>query len=133
MRWRATRNRLETERLKALILAPFAVLALSGCLAASVAGATVGAIGSGVELAGKTVYYTGKGAVGLVSGGDGVPVTVADDIGNMERGRLKLTVRFRDRGDMYVSDRIIPARALEDELGALSERDDVVDVYVDRP
>lgn len=119
--------------MKALILAPFAVLALSGCLAASVAGATVGAIGSGVELAGKTVYYTGKGAVGLVSGGDGVPVTVADDIGNMERGRLKLTVRFGDRGDMYVSDRIIPARALEDELGALSERDDVVDVYVDRP
>ena len=119
--------------MKALILAPLAVFALWGCLAASVAGATVGVIGSGVELAGKTVYYTGKGAVGLVSGGDSVPITIAEDIGDIEHGRLKLTVRFRDRGEMYASDRVIPARALEDELDALSERDDVVDVFIGRP
>ena len=119
--------------MKALILPTVSLFALTGCLAASVAGATVGVIGSGVELAGKTVYYTGKGAVGLVSGGDSVPITVAEDIGDIERGRLKLTVRFRERGEMYASDRVIPARALEDELDDLSERDDVVDVFIDRP
>jgi hypothetical protein len=116
------------------LFAASALVFLPGCLAASVAGATVGVIGEGVELAGKTVYYTGKGAVALVSGsGDSVPVTVAEDIGDIERGRLHLTVRFRDGGEMYASDRVIPARALEDELDALSRRDDVVDVYIDRP
>ena len=120
--------------MKTLFIVPLAALAVSGCLAASVAGATVGLIGSGVELAGKTVYYTGKGAVGLVSaGGDSVPVTVADDIGNIEKGRLRLTVRFRDGKQMYSNDRVIPARKLDKELDALMERDDVVDVFVSRP
>lgn len=120
--------------MKAVFLVPLVSLALSGCLAASVAGATVGVIGSGVELAGKTVYYTGKGAVGLVSGGgDSVPVTVADNIGDIEKGKLRLTVRFRDGKQMYSSDRVIPARKLDKELDALMERDDVVDVFISRP
>ena len=107
---------------------------VSGCLAASVAGATAGVIGDGVELAGKTVYYTGKGAVNLVSSsGSSVPVTIAEDIGDIERGRLRLTVRFRDGRQMYTSERVIPARQLENELDGLSGRDDVVDVYIDRP
>ena len=90
--------------------------------------------GSGVELAGKTVYYTGKGAVGLVSGGgDSVPVTVADNIDDIEKGRLRLTVRFRDGKQMYSSDRVIPARKLDKELDALMKRDDVVDVFISRP
>lgn len=115
------------------LFAAAALFALPGCLAASVAGATVGLVGSGVSLAGKTVYYTGKGAVSLVSGGNSVPVTVADNVGNIDKGQLKLTVRFRDRGKMYTSDRTIPARKLDKELEALADRDDVVDVFVSRP
>ena len=115
------------------ILAAAALLALPGCLAASVAGATVGLVGSGVSLAGKTVYYTGKGAASLVSGGKSVPVTVADDIGNIDKGQLKLTVRFRDRKKMYTSDRVIPAKKLDKELDALADRGDVVDVFISRP
>ena len=37
------------------LLAAAALFTLTGCLAASVAGATVGLVGSGVSLAGKTV------------------------------------------------------------------------------
>lgn len=124
---------MRDKQMKTLILLPATIL-LSGCLAASVAGATVGVLGKSVELAGKTVYYTGKGAVSLASGGkDSVPVTLADNIDNVEKGQLRLTVNTKSHGEVYSTQKVIPARALDNELKALTRRGDVVGVYVDRP
>ena len=111
--------------LRSIFLAPLAALMLSGCIVTSTAGLLV----SGASLAGKTVYYTGKGVfqVGKLT------VRAADGVLDGTERMLRLTILTADAtGSVVETTRIIKSSALEAELAALERADGVIEVRIDR-
>lgn len=107
-----------------LILAPLGALALSGCIVTSTAGLLV----SGAKLAGKTVYYTGKGVyqVGKLT------VRAADGVLDGTERTLRLTILTADAtGSVVRTTREIHSTALEAELAALERTEGVIEVIVE--
>ena len=107
-----------------LILAPLSALALSGCIVTSTAGLLVG----GAKLAGKTVYYTGKGVyqVGKLT------VRAADGVLDGTERTLRLTILTADAtGSVVRTTREIHSTALEAELAALERTEGVIEVIVE--
>jgi hypothetical protein len=106
------------------LVAPFLALMLSGCIVTS----TAGLLFSGAKLAGKTVYYTGKGVYQVgkltVRAGDGV-------LDGTER-MLRLTILTADAtGAVVRTTREIHSTALEAELAALERTEGVIEVIVE--
>ncbi len=106
------------------LVAPFLALMLSGCIVSS----TAGLLFSGARLAGKTVYYTGKGVYQVgkltVRAGDGV-------LDGTER-MLRLTILTADAtGAVVRTTREIHSTALEAELAALERTEGVIEVIVE--
>ncbi|MCR9271378.1 MAG: hypothetical protein ACX94B_13340 [Henriciella sp.] len=110
--------------LRSMILAPLLALTLSGCIVTSTAGLLV----SGAKIAGKTVYYSGKGVyqVGKLT------VNVADGVLDGTERLLRLTILTADAtGSVVQTTRIINATALEAELAALERTEGVIEVFVE--
>ena len=106
------------------LVAPVVALALSGCIVTS----TAGLLFNGAKLAGKTVYYTGKGVYQVgkltVRAGDGV-------LDGTER-MLRLTILTADAtGAVVRTTREIHSTALEAELAALERTEGVIEVIVE--
>ena len=109
---------------RTLIVAPFLALVLSGCIVSTAAGALVG----GAKLAGKTVYYTGKGVyqVGKLT------VRAVDGVLDGTERLLRLTILTADAtGSVVTTTRIIQASALEAELAALERTEGVIEVIIE--
>lgn len=109
---------------KFTLASPFLALILSGCIVTS----TAGLLFSGAKLAGKTVYYTGKGVYQVgkltVRAGDGV-------LDGTER-MLRLTILTADAtGAIVRTTREIHSSALEAELAALERTEGVIEVIVE--
>lgn len=107
-----------------MILAPIAALMLSGCIVTSTAGLLI----SGATLAGKTVYYTGKGVyqVGKLT------VRAADGVLDGTERMLRLTILTADAtGSVVRTTREIHSTALEAELAALERTEGVIEVIVE--
>lgn len=110
--------------LRSMILAPLLALSVSGCIVTSTAGLLV----SGAKIAGKTVYYSGKGVyqVGKLT------VNVADGVLDGTERFLRLTILTADAtGSVVQTTRIINATALEAELAALERTEGVIEVFVE--
>ena len=106
------------------LIAPFCALLLSGCIVTSTAGLLV----SGATLAGKTVYYTGKGVyqVGKLT------VRAADGVLDGTERMLRLTILTSDAtGSVVRTPREIHSTALEAELAALERTEGVIEVIVE--
>lgn len=107
-----------------LILAPLCALMLSGCIVTS----TAGLLFSGAKLAGKTVYYSGKGVyqVGKLT------VRAADGVLDGTERMLRLTILTADAtGAVVRTTRIINSTALEAELATLERTEGVIEVIVE--
>jgi hypothetical protein len=107
-----------------LIIVPLCALSLSGCIVTSTAGLLV----SGATLAGKTVYYTGKGVyqVGKLT------VRAADGVLDGTERMLRLTILIADAtGSVIRTTREIHSSALEAELAALERTEGVIEVIVE--
>ncbi len=110
---------------RSLWIAPALALMLTGCIVTSTAGVLVG----GAKLAGKTVYYSGKGVfqVGKLT------VRAADGVLDGTERLLRLTILTADAtGSVVRTTRIIQASALEAELAMLERTDGVIEVIVER-
>ena len=110
--------------LRSLLFAPLAAIMLSGCIVTSTAGLLI----SGATLAGKTVYYTGKGVyqVGKLT------VRAADGVLDGTERMLRLTILTADAtGSVVETTRIIKSTALEAELAVLERTEGVIEVRVD--
>ena len=108
----------------AMIAAPALALFLSGCVVTS----TAGLLFNGAKLAGKTVYYTGKGVyqVGKLT------VRTADGALDGTERMLRLTILTADAtGAVARSTREIHSTALEAELAALERTEGVIEVIVE--
>ena len=106
------------------LIAPLCTLLLSGCIVTSTAGLLV----SGATLAGKTVYYTGKGVyqVGKLT------VRAADGVLDGTERMLRLTILTSDAtGSVVRTTREIHSTALEAELAALERTEGVIEVIVE--
>lgn len=104
----------------------FPVLAalLSSCIVTS----TAGLLYNGAKLAGKTVYYTGKGVyqVGKLT------VRVADGVLDGTERMLRLTILTADAtGSVARSTREIHSTALAAELATLERTEGVIEVLVE--
>ncbi|MEO1567404.1 MAG: hypothetical protein AAFR92_14775 [Pseudomonadota bacterium] len=111
--------------IRGLIVAPILAVFLSGCIVTS----TAGLLFSGAKLAGKTVYYTGKGVyqVGKLT------VRAADGVLDGTERTLRLTILTADAtGAVVRTTREINAAALEAELATLERTDGVIEVIVER-
>lgn len=109
---------------RAIIIAPLLACFLSGCIVTSTAGLLV----SGAKLAGKTVYYTGKGVyqVGKLT------VRAADGVLDGTERMLRLTILSADAtGSVVQTTKIIHSSALEAELAALERTEGVIEVFVE--
>jgi hypothetical protein len=107
-----------------IIIAPFCALALSGCIVTNTAGLLI----SGATLAGKTVYYAGKGVyqVGKLT------VRAADGVLDGTERMLRLTILTMDAtGSVVRTTREIHSSALEAELAALERTEGVIEVIVE--
>lgn len=107
-----------------LLILPL-VLLLSGCIVT----APVKGIWNAGKIAGKTVYYTGKGVyqVGRLT------VRAADGVLDGSERVLRLTILSSDAaGSVVRTTREINALALESELAALERADNVIEVIVER-
>ena len=107
-----------------IIIAPLCALALSGCLVTNTAGLLI----SGATLAGKTVYYTGKGVyqVGKLT------VRAADGVLDGTERMLRLTILTADAtGAVVRTTREINSTALEAELAALERTEGVIEVIIE--
>ena len=107
-----------------LLAPPILALLLSGCIVTS----TAGLLFNGAKLAGKTVYYTGKGVYQVgkltVRAGDGV-------LDGTER-MLRLTILTADAtGAVVRTTREIHSTALEAELAALERTEGVIEVIIE--
>ena len=106
------------------LIAPLCALLLSGCIVTNTAGLLV----SGATLAGKTVYYTGKGVyqVGKLT------VRAADGVLDGTERMLRLTILTSDAtGSVVRTTREIHSTALEAELAALARTEGVIEVIVE--
>jgi len=109
---------------QARFIAPILALFLSGCVVTTTAGLLV----DGAKLAGKTVYYSGKGVyqVGKLT------VSAADGVLDGTERLLRLTILTADAtGSVVTTTRIIQASALEAELAALERTEGVIEVIVE--
>lgn len=108
----------------AFIVGPAVALALPGCVVTS----TAGLLYNGAKLAGKTVYYSGKGVyqVGKLT------VRAADGVLDGTERMLRLTILTADAsGAVARSTREIHSTALAAELAALERTDGVIEVIVE--
>ena len=108
----------------AFIVGPAVALAFPGCVVT----ATAGLLYNGAKLAGKTVYYTGKGVyqVGKLT------VRAADGVLDGTERMLRLTILTADAsGAVARSTREIHSTALAAELAALERTDGVIEVIVE--
>ncbi len=106
------------------IAAPLAALFLSGCIVTS----TAGLLFNGAKLAGKTVYYTGKGVyqVGKLT------VRAADGVLDGTERMLRLTILTADAtGAVARTTREIHSTTLQAELAALERTEGVIEVIVE--
>lgn len=109
---------------KLAIIAPMAAILVSGCIVTS----TAGLLFNGAKLAGKTVYYTGKGVyqVGRLT------VRAADGVLDGTERMLRLTILTADAtGAVVRTTREIHSSALEAELAALERTEGVIEVIVE--
>ncbi len=107
-----------------IIAAPVLALMLSGCIVTT----TAGLLFNGAKLAGKTVYYTGKGVyqVGKLT------VRAADGVLDGTERMLRLTILTADAtGAIARTTREINSTALEAELATLERTEGVVEVIVE--
>ncbi|MEM9054768.1 MAG: hypothetical protein AAGB16_05535 [Pseudomonadota bacterium] len=110
--------------LRAMMVAPMLALTLSGCIVTS----TAGLLFNGAKLAGKTVYYTGKGVyqVGKLT------VRAADGVLDGTERMLRLTILTADAtGAVARSTREVSSTALEAELAVLERTEGVIEVIVE--
>ena len=110
---------------RTILIAPMLALALGGCIITT----TAGLLYNGAKLAGKTVYYTGKGVyqVGKLT------VRAADGVLDGTERVLRLTILTADAtGAVVRTTREINAAALEAELAALERADNVIEVIVQK-
>lgn len=110
---------------RTILIAPMLALALGGCIITT----TAGLLYNGAKLAGKTVYYTGKGVyqVGKLT------VRAADGVLDGTERVLRLTILTADAtGAVVRTTREINAAALEVELAALERADNVIEVIVQK-
>ncbi len=111
-----------------LFMIALTTLSLTGCIAVTAVSATTSGLYHGAKLAGKTVYYSGKGVytVGKLT------VNVADGVlGGTERA-LRLTILTADAtGTITRTTRDISAASLDAELAMLARTDGVVEVFVE--
>lgn len=108
-----------------IVIAPLLAFILGGCIVTQ----TVGLLYNGAKLAGKTVYYTGKGVyqVGKLT------VRAADGVLDGTERMLRLTILTADAtGAVVRTTREINAAALEAELAALERADNVIEVIVQK-
>lgn len=108
----------------AFIAGPVLALCLPSCIVTS----TAGLLFDGAKLAGKTVYYTGKGVyqVGKLT------VRAADGVLDGTERMLRLTILTADAsGAVARSTREIHSTALAAELAALERTDGVIEVIVE--
>lgn len=106
------------------ILVAVCSILLSGCIVTATAGLLVG----GAKIAGKTVYYTGKGVyqVGKLT------VRMADGALDGTERMLRLTILTADAsGSVVRTTREIQSTALEAELAALERSQGVVEVIIE--
>lgn len=107
------------------ILLPVFALLLGGCVVTS----TLGLLADGAMLAGKTVYYTGKGVykVGALT------VKAADGVFDGTERMLRLTILMTDAsGAVTRTHRDIQASALESELAVLETNANVIEVIIEK-
>lgn len=109
---------------KRMIAVPVLAILVCGCVVTS----TAGVIFNGAKLAGKTVYYTGKGVYQVgkltVRAGDGV-------VDGTER-MLRLTILTLDAtGAVVRTTREIHSTALAAELAALERTEGVIEVIIE--
>lgn len=110
--------------MRAFILAPLAAFALSGCIIT----APAKVLYNGAKLAGKTVYYTGKGiyTVGKMT------VRLADGALDGTERVLRLTILTSDAtGSIVRTSREISAAALDAELAAIEKTGKATEVIVE--
>ncbi|MEO0548404.1 MAG: hypothetical protein AAFZ91_00680 [Pseudomonadota bacterium] len=101
---------------------------LAGCLAVTAVSMTGSALVSGAKLAGKTVYYAGKGVyqVGKLT------VNVADGVLDGTERTLRLTILTANAaGAVTRTTREISAASLDAELAALERTEGVIEVFVE--
>ena len=111
-----------------VLVAAGLVMMVSGCLAVSAVSLAGSALVTGATLAGKTVYYTGKGVyqVGKLT------VNVADGVLDGTERTLRLTILTANAaGAVTRTTREISAASLDAELAALERTDGVIEVFVD--
>lgn len=109
---------------KRMIAAPLLTALLSGCVVTS----TAGLLFNGAKLAGKSVYYTGKGVyqVGKLT------VRAADGVLDGTERMLRLTILTADAtGAVIRTTREIHSSALEAELAALEQMDGIIEVIIE--
>ena len=107
-----------------LILAPLAMLMLSGCIVT----APAKAVYNTAKFTGKAVWWTGKGVyqVGKMT------VYVADGVMDGTERALRLTVLTSDAtGSVVRTSREISAAALDAELAAIERTGKTAEVFVD--
>ena len=111
--------------IRALIVAPALAMMLGGCIVTS----TVGLLFDGAMLAGKTVYYAGKGVYKVGE----LTVRAADGVLDGTERMLRLTILTSDAtGSVVRTTREIKSTALETELQLLERNKDVLEVIVER-
>ena len=110
--------------IRSIFIAPLLAVSLTGCVVSQTAGLLL----SGATLAGKTVYYTGKGVyqVGKLT------VRAVDGTLDGTARLLRLTILTADAtGSIVTTTRVIQATALEAELAALERTEGVIEVIVE--
>ncbi len=113
--------------MKALIV-PIAALGLGGCLAATAVSVVGSGLYNGAKIAGKTVYYAGKGVYKVGE----LTVRAADGVMDGEERPLRLTIISIDAGGNEMrATREISSEALESELAALEATPGVTEVIVE--
>ncbi len=113
-------------------MAPLAAVllgfSLTGCLAATAVSMTASGLYNGAKLAGKTVYYAGKGVytVGKMT------VKVADGVLDGTERLLRLTILTADAtGAVVRTTREISAASLQAELAAIEATGKATEVIIE--
>lgn len=112
----------------ALTATVLALCVLSGCLATKAVSMTASGLYNGAKLAGKTVYYTGKGVYKVGE----LTVRAADGVLDGTERTLRLTILTADAtGSVVRTTRDIRSTALEAELAELEQTPGVIEVIVE--
>jgi len=114
--------------MKRLLVPLIAGFCLSGCLAATAVSMIGSGLYNGAKIAGKTVYYAGKGVYKIGE----LTVRAADGVLDGTERVLRLTILTMDAtGSVVRTSKLISSTALEAELAVLEQTPGVVEVIVE--